>query len=168
MEPDDLQCSRNVRSRTPLVGRAQWKIIQPPSLRGNEEHSDRFGRSIRARRIIWHPPQDDGDEEKKGGLAIPCARATRGLRRPSLDARTMEPAWPPFILSVLQVETQEKWIRAIAESVKISTSFVHKTCKYLGPQILEIPACKNEPLCVLKSDGPWTFPIDSANDLYVN
>ena len=27
-------------------------------------------------------------KEKKGGLAIPCAHATRGLRRPSLDART--------------------------------------------------------------------------------
>ena len=40
------------------------------------------------------------------------------------------------------METQEKWIRAIAESVKISTSFVHKTCKNLGPQTLEIPACK--------------------------
>ena len=26
---------------------------------------------------------------KKGGLAIPCARATRGLRRPSLDARML-------------------------------------------------------------------------------
>ena len=24
MEPDDLLCSRNARSRTPLVGRAQW------------------------------------------------------------------------------------------------------------------------------------------------
>ncbi len=33
MEPDDLLCSRNARSRTPLVGRAQWKINQPPSLR---------------------------------------------------------------------------------------------------------------------------------------
>jgi hypothetical protein len=33
MEPDDLLCSRNARSRTPLVGRAQWKIIQPPSLK---------------------------------------------------------------------------------------------------------------------------------------
>jgi hypothetical protein len=30
MEPDDLLCSRNARSRTPLVGRAQWKINQPP------------------------------------------------------------------------------------------------------------------------------------------
>jgi len=33
MEPDDLLCSRNARSRTPLVGRAQWEINQPPSLR---------------------------------------------------------------------------------------------------------------------------------------
>jgi hypothetical protein len=30
MEPDDLLCSRNARSRTPLVERAQWKINQPP------------------------------------------------------------------------------------------------------------------------------------------
>jgi len=36
MEPDDLLCSRNARSRTPLVGRAQWKINQPPSLKDNE------------------------------------------------------------------------------------------------------------------------------------
>ena len=33
MEPDDLLCSRNARSKTPLVGRAQWKINQPPSLK---------------------------------------------------------------------------------------------------------------------------------------
>ena len=32
MGADDLLCSRNARSRTPLVGRAQWKINQPPSL----------------------------------------------------------------------------------------------------------------------------------------
>jgi hypothetical protein len=32
MEADDLLCSRNARSRTPLVERAQWKINQPPSL----------------------------------------------------------------------------------------------------------------------------------------
>jgi hypothetical protein len=36
MEPDDLLCSRNARSRTPLVGRAQWKINQAPSLRENK------------------------------------------------------------------------------------------------------------------------------------
>ena len=33
MEPDDLLCSRNARSRTPLVGRAQWEINQAPSLK---------------------------------------------------------------------------------------------------------------------------------------
>jgi hypothetical protein len=32
MEPDDLLCSRNARSRTPLVGHTQWKINQAPSL----------------------------------------------------------------------------------------------------------------------------------------
>jgi hypothetical protein len=31
MEADDLLCSRNARPEKALVGRAQWKIIQPPS-----------------------------------------------------------------------------------------------------------------------------------------
>jgi len=33
MEPDDLLCSRNARPGKALVGRAQWKITQPPSLK---------------------------------------------------------------------------------------------------------------------------------------
>ncbi len=33
MEPDDLLCSRNARPPKALVGRAQWEINQPPSLR---------------------------------------------------------------------------------------------------------------------------------------
>ena len=37
MEPDDLLCSRNARPEKALVGRAQWKINQPPSLAGNEQ-----------------------------------------------------------------------------------------------------------------------------------
>jgi hypothetical protein len=32
MEPDDLLCSRNARSKTLLVGRARWKINQPPPI----------------------------------------------------------------------------------------------------------------------------------------
>ena len=36
----DLPCSRNARSKTPLVGRAQWKIHQPPSL---EERTSELG-----------------------------------------------------------------------------------------------------------------------------
>ena len=37
MEPDDLLCSRNARPPKALVGRAQWKINQPPSLRKTSE-----------------------------------------------------------------------------------------------------------------------------------
>ena len=33
MKPDDLLCSRNARPQKALVGRAQWKINQPPSLK---------------------------------------------------------------------------------------------------------------------------------------
>jgi hypothetical protein len=33
MEPDDLLCSRNARPQKALVGCAQWKINQPPSLK---------------------------------------------------------------------------------------------------------------------------------------
>ena len=33
MEPDDLLCARNARPPKALVGRAQWKINQPPSLK---------------------------------------------------------------------------------------------------------------------------------------
>ena len=35
MEADDLLCSRNARPPKALVGRAQWKINQPPSLKNN-------------------------------------------------------------------------------------------------------------------------------------
>jgi hypothetical protein len=46
MEPDDLLCSRNARSRTPLVGRAQWKINQAPSPKRDERAwTDQFNRS---------------------------------------------------------------------------------------------------------------------------
>jgi hypothetical protein len=36
MEADDLLCSRNARPQKALVGRAQGKINQPPSLERNE------------------------------------------------------------------------------------------------------------------------------------
>ncbi len=32
MEPDELLCSRNAHDKNVLVGRAQWKLNQPPSL----------------------------------------------------------------------------------------------------------------------------------------
>jgi hypothetical protein len=37
MEPDDLLCSRNARPEKALVGRAQGKINQPPSLERNKQ-----------------------------------------------------------------------------------------------------------------------------------
>ena len=37
MEPDDLLCSRNARSRAPLVGLAQWKTKQLPSTNNMDE-----------------------------------------------------------------------------------------------------------------------------------
>ena len=37
MRADDLLCSRNARPEKALVGRAQRKINQPPSLRENEQ-----------------------------------------------------------------------------------------------------------------------------------
>jgi len=49
MGADDLLCSRNARSRTPLVGRAQWKINQPPFPERNEQAwREQFCRSTRA------------------------------------------------------------------------------------------------------------------------
>ncbi len=33
MKPDDLLCSRNARLQKAVVGRAQWKINQPPPLK---------------------------------------------------------------------------------------------------------------------------------------
>jgi len=33
MEPVDLPCSRNARPQKALVGRAQWEVNQPPSLK---------------------------------------------------------------------------------------------------------------------------------------
>jgi hypothetical protein len=66
MEPDDLLCSRNARSRTPLVGRAQWKINQAPSLREDERAWRREG-------------------ERPGAL---FARRTRTIGMCSFDARS--------------------------------------------------------------------------------
>jgi hypothetical protein len=43
MEPDDLLCSRNARLKKVLVGRAQWKIIQPPSPEESEQDSEVSG-----------------------------------------------------------------------------------------------------------------------------
>jgi hypothetical protein len=49
MQTDDLLCSRNARSKTPLVGRAQWKINQSSSLKRQRASSEGAGISLDAR-----------------------------------------------------------------------------------------------------------------------
>ena len=64
MGPDDLLCSRNARPQKALVGRAQLKIIQPPSLRENEpawkDHSDGEDRPMRAVKDGLPAPSSEG------------------------------------------------------------------------------------------------------------
>ena len=49
MESDDLLCSRNARPPKALVGRAQWKINQTPSLKDNRQaRGEHLYRSMRA------------------------------------------------------------------------------------------------------------------------
>jgi hypothetical protein len=48
MEPDDLLCSRNARPPKALVGRAQWKIDQPTSLKNERTWRD-YVVSLRSR-----------------------------------------------------------------------------------------------------------------------
>ena len=66
MEPDDLLCSRNARPQKALVGRAQWKIIQPPSLERNEQAwKEHVYRSTRAPEVSpFHPATSWGREKK--------------------------------------------------------------------------------------------------------
>ena len=59
MEPDDLLCSRNARSRTPLVGRAQWEINQSPSLK--KERASLEGSSVAS-----------FDARTRGSTRLPC------------------------------------------------------------------------------------------------
>jgi hypothetical protein len=42
----------------------------------------------------YSPMGVDGVKGETRGLLVSCARATRGLRRPSLDARTLRPCSP--------------------------------------------------------------------------
>ena len=65
MEPDDLLCSRNARPQKALVGRAQWKINQPPSLK--RERASLAGSSAplldgRIRTNIGATPKERGNE----------------------------------------------------------------------------------------------------------
>jgi hypothetical protein len=79
MEPDDLLCSRNARSQTPLVERAQWKINQPPSRRDNERvWKDHLYRSTRAFEDQPGRPLRVGTSKLGGSIyGLPRARWNR-------------------------------------------------------------------------------------------
>ena len=65
MEPDDLLCSRNARPEKALVGRAQWKISQPPSLERNEQAwREHLYRSMRAVKDGLPAPYGEGEESE--------------------------------------------------------------------------------------------------------
>ena len=74
MEPDDLLCSRNARPQKALVGRAQWKINQPPSLKRQRASLEGSFISFDARnRGSTRPPFRDS-VKNRCGLACETAR----------------------------------------------------------------------------------------------
>jgi len=73
MEPDDLLCSCNARSRTPLVGRAQWETNQPIP----EEKVSKIGRM---------------GQERPGAI---LARRTRTFKKCLFHARSKGQPRPP-------------------------------------------------------------------------
>jgi len=81
MEPDDLLCSRNARPPKALVGRAQWKINQPPSLKRLRASLD--GLSVTSL---------DGRSRK---LLTPSLGWVMNWERVSIYARSGRPHQPP-------------------------------------------------------------------------
>jgi len=74
-------------------------------------------------------------ERIRGGIRRAREQGTRLGRRPFAD--------PSLLRTILLMKAQGKPIRAIAEALKVSKSFVHKTCKNSDSETLEIPACQN-------------------------
>jgi hypothetical protein len=59
MEADDLLCSRNARPQKALVGRAQWKINQPPSLKRERASLEE---SLAVRHVrVWNQSRRSGE-----------------------------------------------------------------------------------------------------------
>jgi hypothetical protein len=82
MEPDDLLCSRNARPPKALVGRAQWKINQPPSL---ERERASLDGSIRSMVLAW----DKSVSRRARGWAGEKVARSKGQPRP-LPLREVE------------------------------------------------------------------------------
>jgi hypothetical protein len=84
MESDDLLCSRNARLEKALVGRAQWKINQPPS--------------PERRRASLEGTYVNSLDRRRGGIGIsfkgkssgPCGKKTPGTFSLFLGCRKTE------------------------------------------------------------------------------
>lgn len=74
-------------------------------------------------------------ERIRGGIRRAREQGKRLGRRPLTD--------PSLLRTVLQMKAQGKSIRTIAEAVKVSKSFVHKTCKNSGSEPFENSAGQN-------------------------
>jgi hypothetical protein len=92
MEPDDLLCSRNARPQKALVGRAQWKINQPPSLnreRASVEGSIRWMTVIRCvhlRAFMTFFVEGSGTSEQ-GSIFTGCSKRPSSKAAASEDRR---------------------------------------------------------------------------------
>src|SRR5438552_16245487 len=102
MEADDLLCSRNARPLKALVGRAQWKINQPPSLKREkaclEGWDGQPGRPpARGTRTIR---MCSFDARTRGSTRLPCEEKNKRAWKDhlegwgSLDARSRGQPWP--------------------------------------------------------------------------
>jgi hypothetical protein len=106
MEPDDLLCSRNARLKKALVGRAQWKINQPPSLKRKQASFD--GSSATS--------LDGRSGTNKGGLTqeiLWIKRKTKRTRGAPNQAATLEreneQAWKDHCKNVSTLPQSYGW-----------------------------------------------------------
>ena len=58
MEAVDLLCSRNARPQKALVGRAQWEINQPPSLKRERASLEGRGETAGMVSVLAEPPHE--------------------------------------------------------------------------------------------------------------
>ncbi len=73
-------------------------------------------------------------ERIKGGIRKAREQGKRVGRRPFTDAEVLG--------TVRRMKAQGSSVRAIAKALKLSKSFVHKTCKNFGPETLDNPTCQ--------------------------
>ena len=115
MEADDLLCSRNARSRTPLVGRAQWKINQPPSLkreRASLEGSYWLLAAALLDRLFEHPAS------MLVSVDYPQATAGTGHRSRHIDSLSATlRIWMPCASEEPPLMAQATWTASVISSM---------------------------------------------------